>query len=460
MKKALLLPLFLLFAVVNTSAQYYVNQNKVWVFGRNAGIDFALGSPQPIHTSINQMEGCASVSDPAGNLLFYTNGRQAYNRLGAFMPHGAAIIPCSTFSATQAALVVPAIGSKNRYYLFSMEQADSDTSSHLAYSVVDMNLDGGNGDLVTGMVGIPLANHLSEKMIAIRGDSCNIWLLTHSLDHKTFYAYNITATGIDAPVVSGPGTFTQSGAYYFGVMKASHNRQKIVFQNQQYGTELNDFDPLTGIVSNRQLLDSGEVQYGAEFSPDNSKLYTTDGITIFQYDISLATTAAIKASKTLIASLPATTASFFGDLKLGPDNKIYIARSDSGYLDRINLPDISGSVCGYTIGAVTLLPGTYSMYGLPNTYIAPNFPDIGCLTQTQVIQPGKTLSLYPNPATTELTISAPEKITGLSITNIVGQEVVRRQYNSSQVSVDVHNLPAGMYFIRVNGITPLNFMKE
>ena len=47
------------------------NQGYVWYFGHGAGIDFNSGSPVPISDGqLNTEEGCASISDENGDLLF------------------------------------------------------------------------------------------------------------------------------------------------------------------------------------------------------------------------------------------------------------------------------------------------------------------------------------------------------------------------------------------------------
>lgn len=48
-------------------------ENNVWCFGRRAGIDFNNGNPVFFEHSMNISEASVSVSDAAGNLLFYTD---------------------------------------------------------------------------------------------------------------------------------------------------------------------------------------------------------------------------------------------------------------------------------------------------------------------------------------------------------------------------------------------------
>ena len=69
-------------------------QNNIWYFGGSAGLNFNPGGtnpviPQPIFDGqLNTYEGCATICDAGGKLLFYTNGRQIYNRNHVIMMNG------------------------------------------------------------------------------------------------------------------------------------------------------------------------------------------------------------------------------------------------------------------------------------------------------------------------------------------------------------------------------------
>ncbi|MEO5675705.1 MAG: hypothetical protein ABIQ74_13765, partial [Chitinophagales bacterium] len=88
MKKNLLtalLPLFLVFPFHFSSAQ---KQAWKWYFGYKAAIDFSTGTPAPLFNSaMSQWEGCASIADDNGNLLFYSDGIKVWDSTHTQMPN-------------------------------------------------------------------------------------------------------------------------------------------------------------------------------------------------------------------------------------------------------------------------------------------------------------------------------------------------------------------------------------
>lgn len=375
--KRLALLAYILMHCISAYAQYNSPYNFVWTFGTNALVDFSSGTPVGGSSSINTVEGCASVANSAGQLLFYTDGKTVYNRTGATMPSGISIVPAYVVSTTQSSVIVPFVDDTSKYYLFSLSHPAFTPWTgffKLSYSIIDMSLDGGMGDVVAGTANTFLADTMSEKMIAIAGNRCNIWLLVHKPDQAIFYVYEITASGISQPAIYNqgfftppPGTPTYGNGYHLGTMRCSHNRDKLFLSCVQGGSvrgtgELYDFDPLTGVVSNCRTFSSFAL-YDAEFSPDDSKLYVTnlDSLSIEQYDLSLPTTPAIVASRMRICG----TAEVNTALRLGPDGKIYASTMGNTTLDCIPYPNATGLACGYLTNVVNIAPGFINM-GLPN----------------------------------------------------------------------------------------------
>src|SRR6185312_3073910 len=153
MRKILLLICY----VALTGTALAQKQNNVWAFGDQMGIDFNTTPPSAIQPAMITYGGSASVSDTSGQLLFYTQGDTIWNKNNQIMPNGLGLIaPYISNSVdhwtAQGQLIVHLINNPGHYYVFSMETDDDinvDTNaSRLFYSIVDMSLNGGLGDVV------------------------------------------------------------------------------------------------------------------------------------------------------------------------------------------------------------------------------------------------------------------------------------------------------------------------
>lgn len=360
--------------VLAASAQ----QDLVWTFGKNAGIDFSSGFPVPFKTSLDAHEGCASVTRPTGSIAFYTDGGTVYNDRGLIMPNGVLFgnlgLNSAVHSTTQGALIVPWPDDTSRYFLISLEENIYPYTGNLYYSIVDMSLRNGHGDVVMTQRKIFLDSVMTEKMSAVLGNQCNIWVMTRSEKTGVWKAWSIDKNGLaSTPVESHVAGLQQNFSH--GGIKFSPNRQKMVTSNKGYaylkaeGLELYDFDPNTGMLSNPMVLDSTVPYYQACFSPDNSKLYAVAEIAgtqvLYQFDLSSSNAAAISASKRMIHADPG----YIGDLKISPDNMIYFVGYGSEYVHIIQFPNNPGIASGLHLNAIALAPGTSGKHGLPNAIV-------------------------------------------------------------------------------------------
>jgi hypothetical protein len=81
-------------------------------------------------------------------------------------------------------------------------------------------------------------------------------------------------------------------------------------------------------------------------------------------------------------------------------------------------------------------------------------------SEPQVNLKRASIVIYPNPVTGTLNVSSGNIINQVTIFNLVGQKLFTHEYNSGRVQVEVANLPAGIYFARINGTEVQKFVKE
>ena len=362
-------------------------QNNNWVFGYGARVNFS--GPIPVGSSnaaINSNESTASVSDPAtGQLLFYTDGRKVWNTNNQVMPNGANLLGGFFNSCTQGALIVPFPEDNQRYYLFTLEELEAQSVNPLAdnglrYSIVDMTLNGGLGDVQVTTMNTPLATDLTEKLIVIRSNEIQgFWVIAHKKSVNEFLAWKIDACGVSTqPIVSAVGSFFSVAEFgategWMGAMDASPDGNRIgMTVDWSDRLEFFDFNKTTGVVSNLITVnvtdDSNPPflrKYGACFSPDGSKFYYTNINSVYQLNLSTYTSAAIASSITLIYSptLEPNNYPCF-QIEQAPNNKLYVAIGNTGRLDEISNPNSLGLACGYVSNAISFSPATCQL-GLP-----------------------------------------------------------------------------------------------
>src|SRR5689334_20241397 len=108
---------FLLTLIVFPNLSQAQKENNVWYFGNGAGIDFNSGSPVGLNNgALFTVEGCASIADASGNLLFYTDGVTVYNKVHSVMTNGLGLLGGN--SSSESAIIVPMPGSSTLYYIF------------------------------------------------------------------------------------------------------------------------------------------------------------------------------------------------------------------------------------------------------------------------------------------------------------------------------------------------------
>ncbi|MEH6536560.1 MAG: T9SS type B sorting domain-containing protein [Psychroserpens sp.] len=406
MKKKSALIFITLLSVTLTFAQ---QEASFWYFGQNAGLQFDAGTGTVsaiTNGQLSTLEGCTSISDTNGNLLFYSDGRTIWNASHVPMANASEILGTGLKgdeSSTSSGLIVPKPQDPNLYYIFTVDephhfnsaafptQVDGDgINDGLQYSLVDITLDGGLGDVVDLEKNIPLITYdetnpnevdykCSEKITAVKADDCSsFWVITHFIDK--FYAFKVDLNGVNTtPVISTVGPSVPVSGYRrnsLGYIKASPDGTKLAVAHFGFSTVtandaaggiyLLDFDNDTGIVSNSLELfgpQNGDSPYGVEFSSENRKVYATVGqgiqgngaSSIYQWDLESAN---IPNSIQLIHQSNSLSA---GALQLGLDKRIYRAQvsfanfaTSGNYIGVINSPEATGSATNYDETGVLL----------------------------------------------------------------------------------------------------------
>ncbi|GAA4280837.1 hypothetical protein GCM10022260_12580 [Gaetbulibacter aestuarii] len=379
-----------------------------WYFGVFAGMQFKTNTPTPLlDGKLSTSEGCATISNSNGDLLFYTDGVQVWDRKHDLMPNGFGLFGHS--SSTESAIIIPKPGTTTHYYIFTVDLPsyylkDVPEIHGVNYSEVDLNLNNGFGDIVPGTKNTPLITYnpnnatekefkSTEKITAVaHSDGTSIWVITYFINK--FLAFKVDYNGVNVnpvistvpesvnPVINAEGVNISA----IGYLKASPDGSKLAIAHSstfagspRSGRKksgkvlLYDFDDSSGGVTNQRILLTNAYPYGVEFSPNSKLLYITNNVfnesddfvegNLFQYDVTSSNVA--NSRKTI-----STTQNIAGALQLALNGKIYRA----GYkvatvgtsLSVIDNPDIPGTACNYSENSVGLGGNNkYVRLGLP-----------------------------------------------------------------------------------------------
>lgn len=344
-------------------------QANIWYFGKKAGISFADQQAVSLSDGIlTTTEGCATICDQSGKLLFYTDGVVVWNKNHQAMPNGKDL--AGDPSSTQSAVAIQSAEKPNLYFLFTVDKEAG--SKGFCYSIVDMQLENGLGDVVekNNLLKTPV----TEKLTAVKHrNNVDTWIIVHGFGNKAFLAYLLTKKGVQkTPVISEIGSVHDDSK---GYLKASPDGTNLALavENSNF-FELFDFDNATGKVSNPLRLDLPEPDshpYGVEFSPDGSLLYGTAGAKgkIYQYNLQNSSLKKIQDSRCLIAEIELgyEWQNWTGALQLAPDGKIYVALFNAKNLGVIEKPNEAEKACDFKEKGVLLLNGL-SQVGFPTFY--------------------------------------------------------------------------------------------
>ncbi len=183
--------LFIVFSLFGYSQD---NNSNIWYFGENAGVDFNFGDPIAITDGqINTWEGCASICNQSGEILFYTDGQRVYNRNHQIMPNGGGLL--GDYSSSQSAIIVPKphlSNNNNLYYIFTTDAWQDNLENGFRYSIVDMTLDNGLGDITTEK-NVLIHDKVAEKVTAVRhSNGIDVWIVTHDWGSSNYLSFLLT----------------------------------------------------------------------------------------------------------------------------------------------------------------------------------------------------------------------------------------------------------------------------
>lgn len=364
-------------------------RNANWYFGQFGSIAFGNGSPT-LQTDARDNQTLIaptvafSTSDNSGNLLYYTDGIDAWESSTQAKINANAIFPQNTpypYSYTgytpsvtkpeamylggHGMMGIPSPADPNKHLLFATKGISFWTNPNNApYNVryTEINLPGNSVGTTTVLNSNPTFSSMVFSQALTIIPHCNghdYWVVTlshnsgfNSNNPSSFFVYLVSDYGVSTePVISGPINYQLGGDLRI-FMKASPTNDKIVISKlspvssgPHFGVY--SFDNSTGIVSNESFLTvptawSPATPAGFSFDHTGNRLFCIGpwyGIGVRYYDFTTSSFTTISPTVDSKSTL----------LQLGPDNHIYFttwAGSWDDKLYRIDNPSTSPTYSG------------------------------------------------------------------------------------------------------------------
>lgn len=217
-----------------------------WVFGKNAGLNFAQSPPKQFTSAIRNIRQpphqldtipantASSISDCSGNLLFYTNGCKVWDSTHKLMKNGDSLCwnPNSNNSKdlkAQSSQIVKKPGTSKKYYIFNR------FNDVFSYALVDINKSRGevikkqkilntNNKSALGSLLPTIVRHQNNK---------DFWFVCPTYNRSTFgiefYCFPVTASGIGKPVITKVSSqFNLFGGLGGGKIHATQNGEYLL----------------------------------------------------------------------------------------------------------------------------------------------------------------------------------------------------------------------------------------
>ena len=344
--KKLVVKVQLAVVMIFTTALFsQAQETNNWFFGsttQHVGIRINFNSGSPVVSTCIPMvteEGSSSISDASGNALFYTDGTNIWDASTDTKFNSTALLGGS--SSTQSAIVMPKPGATNQWLVFTSGTNGSN---------------GVNCYTVSGTSGAFTINSATPQNLTASGTTgeglfvigstltgTSFWVVSRAVGTTgTVFTWPVSSSGVVGAKVtstlSGPSFTNTNYCGTIGTIKSNTCQTQLAFTYLNSDVDLVNFDASSGMVvpntavrinvasTNSATCPQGtnSGSYGLEFSPNDAYLYISnlDGGVVYKYDIAGASVSTL-ATMTGSVGLNGWGA---GQLQIGPDSVIYIAR--------------------------------------------------------------------------------------------------------------------------------------
>ncbi|MFT6338852.1 MAG: hypothetical protein ACJATI_005633 [Halioglobus sp.] len=468
--------------------------DNTWLLGYHygyaktvAGIDFSNEDPQStMFNSPSYFTGQSlSMSDKNGDLLFYSNGNSLYdynnnevnNSIDFNSDENILGWGYDTYAGPQQMISIPSSAHDSIYYIFHLPQdlvGDNNSVIPTKLLMSQINVDK-ERNLELKIENLPivqdtLQNYTMQAHRHANGEDW--WILAFEMYSPNYYKILLKSDG--STIVESEELNIQLERHLFQTVFSPNGNKFALIDGQDKMSYVWDFNTQTGLLSNRidilgDLEEDTDFPCGVAFSPNSRFLYISSYHFMKQYDLC---NEVIEESEIVVGVWDGMYDWIypfsFGRMRLGPDNKIYVAGySSSIYLSTINNTNEKGIDCDFRQHDFELEADNKNWNNcIPDYPHYRNTTDsLFCNALSENVVPetiSNSIKLYPNPTYNTLDVMSSAEILGsdIKIYNDHGQVLIESKYTGS--SFDVSKLNTGLHYLSITTskkIINISFMK-
>lgn len=464
------------------------DQNAIQPGGEGTLINFNGGevSFNFIDNEMNMRLMNASICDPEGNLLFYTNGCFIADASHQKMLNGDSLnYPgliydnnCGNgagYTAGGGATILPHPDSSEIYYLFHVKKTFHQLNPNefeffghpLYYTKVDMSKNNGLGAVIEkNQIAIADTLHQGHLAAVKHANGKDWWVLIPKDRSNIHFSVLFTSDGLSDVYQQEIGDAQLGDGDGVGQAVFSPDGTKFAKYEGASQLYLYDFNRETGELSNFQKIcaDSSLFGGGIAFSANSRFIYVANPSRVFQFDTWANDVAE---SKILIAewdgfSVGGIHPVSFNRLLLGPDCRIYInTPSTTSYMHVIMNPDLLGQDCDLRQHAI-MTPSwlNRSLPNFPNYRLGvePTYPCDSTINLETIVSIDHIFSdqnqikVFPNPTNDKINFSLMKGVEGKIIFyNSIGQMVESKKLSTQDLEYQwsLRHLKNGIYYYSI-----------
>jgi hypothetical protein len=294
------------------------------------------------------------------------------------------------------------------------------------------------------------------------------WIVATEMFQNGFYRFLLTKDSITGPFYQQIGASMHGN--YFSQATFSPDGAKFARFDTYNDLDVFDFDRCTGLLSNNQhitIVDTIDTYAGGGFSgivfsPSSQYLYVNSGgYSVYQFDI-LANSIAASIDTVAIYDgyyqlTPSNGSTFFLG-QLAPNGKIYFnSWSNLDVLHVIHSPDSAGAACNFEQHGFQLPSAGLTLPNFPHFRTPALSVPCDTVTSTTAIEAATEedwVTVYPNPASSDLFIESTQNIETILVYNTLGQLVIQEiNVRQKRIPISTASLENGTYFVSllING---------